>query len=97
MTHHEADRDYSTGARKIPMPHLDESADAAPGQLKDCGVKAQQLANNVAQQMREYGEKAQEAAKKFKPFTEKSMRDQPMATLAVASVIGFVLGALWKK
>jgi ElaB/YqjD/DUF883 family membrane-anchored ribosome-binding protein len=57
----------------------------------------QQHANNVAQQIREYGEKAQEAAKKFKPFTEKSMRDQPMATLAVASLIGFVLGALWKR
>jgi ElaB/YqjD/DUF883 family membrane-anchored ribosome-binding protein len=85
MTHHEADRDYSTGAGKIPMPHLDESADAAPGP------------NNVARQTREYGEKVQEAAKKFKPFTEKSMRDQPMARLAVGSVIGFVLGALCKR
>jgi len=25
------------------------------------------------------------------------MKEQPMATLVVASVIGFVLGALWKK
>jgi ElaB/YqjD/DUF883 family membrane-anchored ribosome-binding protein len=25
------------------------------------------------------------------------MKEQPMATLAVASVIGFALGALWKK
>jgi ElaB/YqjD/DUF883 family membrane-anchored ribosome-binding protein len=28
---------------------------------------------------------------------EKSLKDQPMATLAVAAVIGFALGALWKK
>jgi ElaB/YqjD/DUF883 family membrane-anchored ribosome-binding protein len=25
------------------------------------------------------------------------MRERPMQTLAVASVLGFVLGALWKK
>jgi ElaB/YqjD/DUF883 family membrane-anchored ribosome-binding protein len=25
------------------------------------------------------------------------MKEQPMATLGVAAVIGFVLGALWKK
>jgi ElaB/YqjD/DUF883 family membrane-anchored ribosome-binding protein len=46
---------------------------------------------------REYGEKAQKAVEDFKPFVEKSLKDQPMATLAVAAVIGFALGALWKK
>ena len=30
-------------------------------------------------------------------FVEKSLKEQPMATLAGAAVIGFVLGALWKK
>jgi hypothetical protein len=42
-------------------------------------------------------EKAQEAVKNFKPYVDKSMKDQPMATLGIAAVIGFVLGALWKK
>jgi ElaB/YqjD/DUF883 family membrane-anchored ribosome-binding protein len=51
----------------------------------------------MAEQAREYGEKAQEAVSNFKPFVEKSMKGQPMATLGVAAVIGFVLGALWKK
>ena len=41
--------------------------------------------------------KAQEAVKNFKPYVDKSMKEQPMATLGVAAVIGFVLGALWKK
>jgi ElaB/YqjD/DUF883 family membrane-anchored ribosome-binding protein len=27
---------------------------------------------------------------------DKSVKDQPMATLALAAVIGFVLGAIWK-
>jgi hypothetical protein len=51
----------------------------------------------VADQARQYGEKAQEAARNFKPYAEKSMRERPMEILAAASVIGFVLGALWKK
>jgi len=51
----------------------------------------------VNEQAREYGEKAQEAARNFKPYVENSMKEKPMATLAVAAVIGFALGALWKK
>jgi ElaB/YqjD/DUF883 family membrane-anchored ribosome-binding protein len=46
---------------------------------------------------RQYGEKAQQAAQEFKPFVEKSLKEQPMGTLAAAAAIGFVLGALWKK
>ena len=44
-----------------------------------------------------YGEKAQQAAQEFKPFVEKSIKEQPMSTLAAAAAIGFVLGAIWKK
>ena len=51
----------------------------------------------VADQVREYTDQAQAAAKNFKPFVEKSMKEQPMATLAVAALIGAALGALWKK
>jgi len=61
--------------------------------LKD----AQELASNIAEQARVYGEKAQEAAREFKPFVEKSMKDKPMQTLAGAAAIGFLLGAIWKK
>ena len=38
-----------------------------------------------------------EAVKKFKPYVEKQMKEQPMATLAVAAAIGLLLGAMWKK
>jgi ElaB/YqjD/DUF883 family membrane-anchored ribosome-binding protein len=57
----------------------------------------QEIADKVAERAREYGEKAQEAAKDFKPFVERSMKEQPVGTLAAAAVIGFVLGALWKR
>ena len=66
-------------------------------QVKDAAAQAQEVAGKVADQAREYGEKAQDAVRNFKPYVEKSMKERPMETLAVASVIGFVRGALWKK
>ena len=72
-------------------------ADKAGEKIKDVGADAQELAGNIAEQARQYGEKVQQAAQEFKPFVEKSMKEQPMGTLAAAAAIGFVLGALWKK
>ena len=76
---------------------LSEMADTATDKVKDVAESAQDMAGKVADQAREYGEKAQDAAMQVKPFVEKSLREQPMATLAGAAVLGFVLGALWKK
>ena len=59
--------------------------------------RVKDAAAEMADQARVYGEKAQDAAREFKPYVEKSMKERPMQTLAVASVLGFVLGALWKK
>ena len=75
-------------------------ADVAADKMKDVtqsAEEAEEMAGKVAEQAREYGEKAQEAVKNFKPYVDKSMKEQPIATLGVAAVIGFVLGALWKK
>ena len=40
---------------------------------------------------------ASEVAGNLKGAVDKSVKDQPMATLAVAAALGFVLGALWKS
>ena len=74
-----------------------EVADAAVDRLKETAARTEEMVDNAAQQARIYGQKAQEAAAQVKPFVEKSLKEQPMATLAVVSAIGFVLGALWKK
>lgn len=93
--------DYSNGPQ--PTPHvtpkdrLHEMADSATDQLKSVADSAQEIAGKAAEQAREYGEQAQQAVKDFKPFVEKSLKDQPMTTLAAAAAIGFALGALWKK
>jgi ElaB/YqjD/DUF883 family membrane-anchored ribosome-binding protein len=76
---------------------LREMADTATDRVKGVADQAQELAGDVSRQAREYGEKAQDAARQVKPFVEKSLKEQPMTTLAAVAVIGFVLGALWKK
>jgi ElaB/YqjD/DUF883 family membrane-anchored ribosome-binding protein len=89
--------DYSNSREDIGKDRLREMADAATDRFKNISDNAEVFAGKLAEQAHEYGEKAQEVVKNFKPYVEKSMRDQPLVTLAVASVIGFVLGALWKK
>jgi ElaB/YqjD/DUF883 family membrane-anchored ribosome-binding protein len=83
--------DYSKGTEE------DRHPESTMERAKDAAAEVQDYAGRIAEQAREYGEKAQDAARNFKPYVERSMKEQPMATLAVASVIGFVLGALWKK
>jgi ElaB/YqjD/DUF883 family membrane-anchored ribosome-binding protein len=85
------------GAAANVKDRLGEMADTATDKVKDVAESAQDMAGKVADQAREYGEQAQDAVKQVKPFVEKSLKEQPMATLAGAAVLGFVLGALWKK
>jgi ElaB/YqjD/DUF883 family membrane-anchored ribosome-binding protein len=54
--------------------------------------KAENMANRVAEQSRE-----EEVTGNMKGAIDRSVKDQPMATLAMAAVVGFVLGALWKS
>jgi ElaB/YqjD/DUF883 family membrane-anchored ribosome-binding protein len=71
--------------------------DTTSDRLKDAGARAQEVASDAVEQARQYGEKAQDTVRQFKPFVDRSLKEQPMTTLAGAAVIGFLLGALWKK
>ena len=89
--------DYIKGQGESPKEHLREMAYSASDRLKDTGERAQEMAGKVTEQAREYGEKAQEAARQARPLVEKSLREQPLITLASVAAIGFLLGSLWKK
>jgi ElaB/YqjD/DUF883 family membrane-anchored ribosome-binding protein len=52
---------------------------------------------DAADQVREVGDRAGEVAGNFKTAVDKSVKEQPMATLAMAAAVGFVLGAIWKS
>ena len=72
-------------------------ADKASDTFRDVADKAEQLASRVAEQGRDAGDKVQEVAGNLKGAVDKSIKDQPMATLAMVAVLGFVLGAIWKS
>lgn len=92
MTSHSAD--YPRHATPEPVS---DKADMTADRSTDAGKRAQEMASNAAELARQYAEKAQNAARQFKPFVEKSLKEQPMSTLAGAAAIGFLLGALWKR
>ena len=87
--------DYTEGPA-----HNDRSqaaAEAAKDRVKDAAARTQEYADKISEQLSVYGEKAQDAVRTFQPFVRNSLKERPIATLAVASLIGFALGALWKK
>jgi ElaB/YqjD/DUF883 family membrane-anchored ribosome-binding protein len=62
------------------------------GQATD---QLKKMGSSAADQFRESG--AGEVAGNLKDAVDRSTRDQPMATLAMAAALGFVLGAIWKS
>ena len=67
------------------------------GQMERAGHAAEGVASRTADQAREAGRSMHNVADNFTSALDQSLRDQPMATLAVAAGLGFVLGALWKS
>lgn len=74
-----------------------EYATRAGEQIESMVDGAENTVRNVAAQGRVAGEQMQEVAGNMKTAIDKSVKEQPMATLAVAAVFGFVVGALWKS
>jgi ElaB/YqjD/DUF883 family membrane-anchored ribosome-binding protein len=83
----------SYGRSSDQIPNL---KDKATDQFSKAAEHAEGMANRLAEQGREAGDRMQEVAGNMKGALDKSIRDQPMATLAMAAVVGFVLGAIWK-
>ena len=71
--------------------------DKATDQFKKVADRVEGYASDAAGQAQEAGERIGKVAGNMKGAVDKSLKDQPMATLAVAAAVGFVLGALWKS
>lgn len=74
-----------------------ELQDIATEQLGKVAHKVEAMASIVADSGRDAGERVNAVAGNIKGAVDKSVKDQPMATLAMAVLMGFVLGALWKS
>jgi ElaB/YqjD/DUF883 family membrane-anchored ribosome-binding protein len=80
-----------------PADQSSDLRDKAADQLGRAADHAESVANRVAEQGRDAGARMQEVAGNFKGALDRSINDQPMATLASAAIVGFILGALWKS
>jgi ElaB/YqjD/DUF883 family membrane-anchored ribosome-binding protein len=77
--------------------HISKIKDKATDQFTKAAGQAEDIANRLAGQGREASESMQKVAGNFRDVLVKSAREQPMATLATAAIVGFLLGALWKS
>ena len=83
---------YSTEATNA----VHDLRDKANDQLDNVANRVESAARTVYERGHEVSDNVQEVAGNLKTAVDTSVRDQPMATLAVAAVLGFVLGAIWK-
>lgn len=95
VNHMSEDRGRAAGSRLGEQ--ASDLAARASEQLEGAMHSAEVTARQMAEQGREAGERVQKVAGNFKTAVDKSVREQPTATLVVAAALGFVLGALWKS
>jgi len=89
-------REITHDVKEKATGQFDRMADKAKDQFRNVADQAEGVANRVVEQGRDASERVQEVAGNFKGAVDRSVKDQPMATLAMAAIAGFVLGALWK-
>ena len=73
---------------------LSDTSSNLKDQAKKVAGQVEGYASEAMDKLRDTG--AGEVAGNLKGAVDKSVKDQPMATLALAAVVGFVLGAIWK-
>ena len=85
---------HETTYGKSTVQHL---KDKARCEVEKVESELQEAAHSVADQGREVSENVQAVANNMKDALEKSMREKPLTTLAMAAAAAFVLGAIWKS
>ena len=84
-------------AQSSPYGGGSDLADKATDQFKKVADRVEGVAGAAADQMRDVTDRTGEVAGNVKRAVDKSVKEQPMASLFVAAAVGFVLGALWKS
>ncbi|MBY0559266.1 hypothetical protein [Hyphomicrobium sp.] len=69
---------------------IDDIKGKAKQTFDEASDRAQEMAGQARQQVGE-------VAGNVKGAIDRSVKDQPIATLAMAAAVGFVIGALWKS
>lgn len=69
----------------------------AADQMDKVANQVEAKARAAREQGREVGEQVQVVAGNFKTALDKSIREQPITTLALTAAVAFVIGAIWKS
>ena len=80
-----------------PSDRISNLKDKATEQFSRVADQTEGVATRFVEQGREAGERMQEVSGNMKRALDTSLKDQPMVTLAMAAVVGFVIGAIWKS
>jgi ElaB/YqjD/DUF883 family membrane-anchored ribosome-binding protein len=80
-----------------PGGRTDDLVEKGTEQFKKVADRVEGYASGAADQVRDVSDRTGEVAGNLKKAVDKSVKDQPMVTLAMAAALGFVLGALWKS
>jgi ElaB/YqjD/DUF883 family membrane-anchored ribosome-binding protein len=91
---HEIMAQSQYGGRPDLADKASDLKDQATDQIKKVADQVEGYASDAMDKLRETG--AGEVAGNIKGAVDKSVKDQPTATLALAAAVGFVLGAIWK-
>jgi ElaB/YqjD/DUF883 family membrane-anchored ribosome-binding protein len=75
----------------------DALIDKAAGAVRRAKDQATDVVDRALVQGREAGAMVQNAPRAARDALNTSLKQQPMATLALAGAAGFLLGALWKS
>jgi ElaB/YqjD/DUF883 family membrane-anchored ribosome-binding protein len=92
---HEIMAQSQYGGRSDLSDKASDLKDQATEQIKKVANRVEDLASDAVDHLRDTG--AGEVAGNIRGAVDKSVKDQPMATLAMVAAVGFVLGALWKS
>jgi ElaB/YqjD/DUF883 family membrane-anchored ribosome-binding protein len=88
---------YGSRDTRFGRSTAEEAKDVAGQQAQRMAGQVESAAQAVAEQGRQMQDNVAVVATNFRTAFEKSMRDQPFTTLAMAAGIAFVLGAIWKS
>jgi ElaB/YqjD/DUF883 family membrane-anchored ribosome-binding protein len=94
---HDYSKDNARTMSKTVSDTAQDMADKATQQIGKAVDTAESTMRSLADRSSQAGEQMQEVAGNLRGAIDKSVKDQPMATLAIAAVLGFTLGALWKS
>lgn len=95
-----ARRDQDSPVKSITEAASDkanEIAGKAGEKLEGAMETADAAMRDIADRTGQAGQQMQKVAGNMKTAVDKSLKDQPMTTLAIAAMMGFAIGALWKS